>query len=176
VAIDIQQKLWPAMQDKDRPLFTLSRALEGLALLGIPIWVTEQKPDSLGPTLPQLQQALPEYNPISKSSFSCWREKSFAHALEQRGKKQILLMGIEAHVCITQTSLELVQTGYEVYVVADAVASSESHYKEWALARLRHQGVTVLPLESVFFELLGHAHHPRFKETLKIIKALHNYA
>lgn len=175
VAVDIQERLFPVMQQKESLAQSIAHALAGFQILDIPILFTEQTPTSLGPTINQIRRPYPNHSCINKDSFSCWKEPEFARTLQEKGKKQILLMGIEAHVCITQTSLDLLQAGYSVFVAADAVSSSQITYKEWALARMRQAGATILPLEAVFFELMEDAHHPKFKEVLKMIKELHNY-
>jgi nicotinamidase-related amidase len=132
------------------------------------LWV-EQNPDGLGPTVPALAGLLTG-RPIVKRSFSCCGEPAFVEALAATGRKQVLLAGIEAHVCIWQTVAELRAAAYEVEVAADATASRAPANKEVALGRIRAAGAGVTSVETALFELLGAAEGPKFKEILRIVK------
>ncbi|MEN8256197.1 MAG: isochorismatase family protein, partial [Verrucomicrobiota bacterium] len=107
---------------------------------------------------------------IAKSAFSCCGEPEFSKAFEEAGKRQAILVGIETHVCVYQTAIDLLENGVEVFVVADAVSSRAPENKALALQAMQDAGATVLPTESVLFALLRDAADPRFKELLKLIK------
>jgi nicotinamidase-related amidase len=107
---------------------------------------------------------------IAKSAFSACGAPKFMKAVRAAGKKQVILAGIEAHVCVYQTALDLMAAGYEVIVAADAVSSRTVENKKWALEALRGAGTHILPVETILFALLGDAADPRFKEMLGLIK------
>jgi nicotinamidase-related amidase len=170
VMIDIQSKLWNVMSEKEILLENARRLVKGIQVLGIPIILTEQNPGGLGPTVPELMQLMPEIKPLTKLSFSCWREQGFQQALRSSGRKQILICGIESHICVYQTTLELLKTGYEVQVVADVVSSRVVRNRDIALSRMQSEGAKLTVTEMAFYELLQTAESPRFKEMLKVVK------
>jgi len=170
VVIDIQGKLWNVMHEKEALLTNARRLIQGMQVLGVPIILTEQNPQGLGPTLPELTQLMPGINPIPKFNFSCCQDQNFQRAVESSKRKQILISGIEAHICVYQTTLELLISGYEVQVVADAVSSRVSGNKDVALTRLQSEGAKLTVAEMAIFELLQTAASPRFKEILRVIK------
>ncbi len=170
VIIDIQGKLAELMQDKETVYGNVSRCIRGAEILSLPILWLEQNPVGLGPTIPQIAALLSGKKPIAKMEFSAFKNTAFKNALEQTGCKQIALVGIETHVCVYQTALDLLQAGYEVYVVADGVSSRTKENKEIGLQSMRDAGVKLTATEMFLLELLGSADHPRFKEILQIIK------
>ena len=123
IVIDVQGKLADVMHGRDEIFDNINRLSGSARLLEVPVLITEQLPDKLGPTREELSELSPNLPTISKSSFSCCGETTFTEALESSGKKQILLCGIEAHICVLQTALDLLEAGFEVFVAADAVAS-----------------------------------------------------
>ena len=169
VVVDLQVKLLPVMQDEYALMDNADRLIRGALALGLPIVWTEQNPDGLGPTAPQLADLLPG-EPITKLSFSCCGEPAFSRALASAGRKQILLAGIETHVCVYQTCLDLLAVGYKVEVVSDAVSSRAAANKSVALARMSAAGAGVTSVEIALFELLKVAQGPAFKQVLKIVK------
>lgn len=170
VMIDIQGKLWNTMHDKSAVLENAQKLAKAMRILSVPIILTEQNPQGLGPTVPELMQCMPEVKPLPKFSFSCCQDTGFQQELSRLNRKQVILCGIESHICIYQTALELLSQGYEVQVVADAVSSRVQTNKEAALSRMQSEGVKLTVTEMAIFELLGKADSPLFKEILKVIK------
>jgi nicotinamidase-related amidase len=170
VLIDIQGKLWNVMHDKSPLLENTIKLVKALRVLSVPVILTEQNPQGLGPTVPELMQCLPEVKPLPKFCFNCCQDKGFEQELIRLNRKQVLLCGIESHICVHQTALELISRGYEVQVVADAVSSRVQSNKEAALIRMQSEGAKLTVTEMAIFELLGSADSPLFKEILKVIK------
>jgi len=171
VVIDMQGKLAEIMHDKENLFANLERIIKGVLVLDLPIIWTEQVPEKLGPTLPQFSELLTgSSNPIPKSSFSCCGVASFTDALESSGRKQILMTGIEAHVCVYQTTLDLLANGYEVQIVTDAVSSRTPENRNLALNRVKDAGAILTSTEMALFELLRVAEGPQFKQIAKIVK------
>ena len=169
MVIDVQGKLAEAMYDRAELFEHICRLAKSAKLLGIPILVTEQLPDKLGPTRKEIADPLTEAPFITKSSFSCCGEPKFVAALKSSGKKQIVLCGIEAHICVTQTALELLTQGFDVYLAADAVSSRSPDNKQLAIERMRHHGAEIITAEMALFEWLRDATHPAFREVRKLL-------
>ena len=138
-------------------------------LLAVPIIVTEHYPQSFGATLPEIKRLLPNNQAIAKMAFSACGEPKFNQQL-QRENSQIVLTGMEAHICVLQTALDLLQAGKQVFVVEDAILSRKPANKANALARLRDAGCIVTNTESVVFEWLGNAKHESAKAIFNLIK------
>ena len=171
VIVDMQTKLVnvmpvDAMQSTIKNCSILAQAAQ---LLNVPIIVTEQYPQGLGATLPEIQQQFAHFKPIAKTAFSASAEPKFNQRLH-RDQSQIILAGMEAHICILQTALSLKHMGKQVYVVEDAIISRNAINKANALVRLREAGCVITNTESVLFEWLGNANHPAFKEVSKLIR------
>ena len=170
VLVDVQEKLFGAMHEHDILAAQIIRLLRGLAALQVPMICTEQLPDKLGPTLSGLAHWMPNAAPITKSTFSCVEEPEFVKALEATGRRNVVLCGIEAHVCVYQTAAHLIARGYAVQVIADATSSRTRDNREIALTRMRHLGVDVSSVESTLFEILADARHPAFKHVLAAVR------
>jgi nicotinamidase-related amidase len=169
VVVDVQGKLAQLMHDKE-PLFKNVRILIQTAkILNIPILWCQQCPDSLGPTVPEIAELL-NVEPINKSAFSCCGCEQFNARLNQSCRNQILLCGIETHVCIYQTAVDLLRKGFSVDVIADAVSSRTLDNKQIALDRLAAEGVHISSTEMAVFELLKTAEQPQFKQIARLIK------
>ena len=171
VIVDMQTKLVnvmpaEAMQSTIKNCGILTQAAQ---LLNVPIIATEQYPQGLGATLPEIQQHFAHFKPLAKTAFSASGEAKFNQRLH-RDQSQIVLAGMEAHICILQTALSLKQMGKQVFVVEDAIISRNAVNKTNALARLREAGCVITNTESVLFEWLGNANHPAFKEVSKLIR------
>jgi nicotinamidase-related amidase len=144
--------------------------VKGAQLLGLPILWTEQNPDGLGPTMPEIVELLPNQNPVSKFSFSCCGSEQFMKELKALNRQNILIVGIEAHVCVYQTAADLVNLNYDVQVVADAVASRTLENKQIGLEKSKEAGAGITSTEIALFELLKIAKGDKFKEIIKIVK------
>ena len=172
VVMDVQQKLISAMPNgvKENVIEKINTLLTIANTLSIPIIVTEQYPDGLGHTVPALNEQLTSLVAvIEKTSFSAFDVLDFAELIDQSGRKQIVLVGMEAHICILQTALALQKAGFRVFVVEDAVISRTKTNQDNGLRRLSNAGVTVTNVESVFFEWLGDASRAEFKVLAKLI-------
>lgn len=169
VFVDVQGALSEIVDNPEALFGNLRRLLQGMNALDIPVIVTEQIPEKLGPTRDGFQEFITE-QPIAKSSFSCCGEPHFFKTLEKTGRKQVILCGIETHICIYQTALQLIETGHKPYVVTDAVSSRDPANKELALRRMEREGVRLTGTEMTLFELLGDAKDPAFKAILQSIK------
>jgi nicotinamidase-related amidase len=170
VAIDFQERLFPVMHEKEKLLKQVVRLIQGARVLEIPVILTEQYPRGLGPTLPEIKALLPEVTPIEKTCFSCCDADAFCRALEAAGRKQVLLGGIEAHICVYQTAVSLKQAGYEVQVVADAVSSRDPENKMVSLFKMGAAGIPPTTVETALFELLKVASGDKFKQISNIVK------
>jgi nicotinamidase-related amidase len=170
VVIDLQAKLASVMHEKESLLDNARRLVLGARALQVPILLLEQNPERMGPTAPEISQALDGEPPIPKMSMSACGEAAFMNRLNQSGRRQILLTGIEAHVCVYMTALDLISRGFEVEVVADATASRSPVNKALAMDRIRTAGGGVTCVETALFEIVGTARHPAFKEILRIVR------
>ena len=170
VIIDVQEKLSRVMYEKEKLFENLQKLVKGAKLLNIPIIVTEQNPNGLGPTVPEIAPLLPTIKPVAKFSFSCCGEEPFLRQLEMLNRKQVLLAGIETHVCVYQTAVDLIEAGYEVHTVVDCVSSRTLENKNLALDKMKSEGANLTSVEIALFELLKTAANPKFKELSKIVK------
>lgn len=170
IVVDIQERLAVAMSEKDRVIANTQHLIEAARLLRLPLLVTEQYPKGLGPTVDGIKDALTEYAPIEKITFSCCGETSFLDAVSAGGKKQVILTGMETHVCVLQTCIDLLHAGYDVHVVSDAVCSRSSENYRTALEYMRDAGAVITCTETVLFQLLEKAGSDEFKAISKRIK------
>lgn len=178
LAIDIQERLHPHMHEAnvlERNCVTL---FHGLGILSIPILATEQYPKGLGPTIPAIRDCLgltvtttsDPNPPLEKVEFSCWANESFASALRASGKHQVIIAGIEAHVCVLQTALELTAADYDVVVAFDCTSSRRHYDADIAYRRMEAEGVRLGTYESILLELCRVAGTDTFRAISKLIK------
>ncbi len=170
VLVDVQGKLAQAMHNKEAFFDNIIRLVKGAQILEIPILWNEQNPAGLGPTIPEIVELLPNQNPMSKLSFSCCGNAEFIKELESLNRSNMLVAGIEAHVCVYQTAADLVDLNYNVQVVADAVASRTAENKHIGLEKSKQAGAGLTSTETVLFELLKVAKGDKFKEIIKVVK------
>ena len=170
VLVDVQGNLAKSMYKKEYLLDNLKKLVKRLQVLGLPILWAEQNPAGLGPTLPEIAELLPNHNPLSKFSFSCCGNAEFIKELKALNRQNMLVAGIEAHVCVYQTVADLVDLNYDVQVVADAVASRTAENKHIGLEKCTQTGAGLTSTETVLFELLKIAKGEKFKEIIKIVK------
>jgi nicotinamidase-related amidase len=169
--VDVQERLCAAMPPDDLTrLVKYAKALIGTAReLEIPVLATEQYPKGLGPTLPVLRELLPSA-PIEKMHFSCVPDPKFAAALEATRRRQVVIAGMETHVCVYQTARDLVRSGHDVHVCADAVASRFELHRQVGLELCRQADAVVTTAESAIFDLLGQCGTPQFKKASALVK------
>lgn len=170
VIIDIQGKLSQIVHESERVLYNSRIMIEGCRLLGIPIVWLEQLPEKLGATHPSIAEVLTGLSPIAKSCFSAYANASFVEQLESNNRKQVVLIGIETHICVYQTAVDLLRNGYEVFVIADAVSSRKADNKAIGIEMIRHEGAKILSTEAVLFALMRTAEHPKFRDIAKLVK------
>ena len=168
--IDIQERLYPVMHNREELLQKSRILLQGMDVLGVPGIVTEQYPRGLGSTLEELKELLPAGDTIEKLSFSCCGEPSFFLELERSGRKRILVFGIEAHVCVLQTVTDLTEAGFTPVVVSDCISSRKEEDKLIALDRMKAEGALLTTVESILFELAGVAGTEEFKAISRLVK------
>jgi nicotinamidase-related amidase len=170
VVIDVQDKLFRVMPEREALAASLRKLVRGAQVLDVPVILTEQNPKGLGPTIAELADLVPGIQPIPKFSFSCCGEERFRRELEALGRRQVLLAGIELHICVYQTALDLLASGYEVQVVADCVTTRLLENREIGLTKLRDSGAGLTTAEMALFELLKTAEGDVFKEISRIVK------
>ncbi len=170
LVIDIQEKLFPHMDHKEQFLEHTLILLQGLSVLEVPLSLTEQYPKGLGPTLDQVAQLLPEVTPIEKRSFSCCDEPSYLLELERSGCTSVIVCGIETHVCVLQTVVDLRASGFIPVVVADCTSSRNPLDREVALERMKTEGAVITTAESILFELARISGTEAFKAISKLVK------
>lgn len=170
VLVDVQERIGAVMDRREELEHELRRLLAGARELEVPVLVTEQYRKGLGPTLPSLLEAAGPVEPIEKMSFSCFGEPRFVEALQGLEREDLVVCGIEAHVCVQQTVLDGLARGYRVQVVQDAVTSRAASNREAALRRMEAQGADLTTVETVLFEWLERCDHARFKAISRLVR------
>ena len=168
--VDVQGKLAQLMHGRDALFKNIQILIQAAKILEIPVLWCQQRPDALGPTVPEIAQHLTDIEPINKAAFSCCGAEKFNAGLKALGRNQILLCGIETHVCIYQTAIDLLRRDFNVNIVSDAVSSRTLENKQIAINRLAAEGVKISSTEMALFELLKTAEHPKFRQIAKLIK------
>jgi nicotinamidase-related amidase len=170
IVVDIQERLLPAIHQKERVVENSVRLIQGAGVLKVPVFATEQYRKGLGATVPEVAAALAGGAPIEKVAFSACGAPGFLDALKARHVSDAILCGIEAHVCVAQTGLDLLDAGLRVFVVADAVSSRTPENHRLGLERLRDCGAALVSTEMVLFELLEEAGTEEFKQILALVR------
>ncbi len=170
VVVDIQEKFVPVIHELPRVIQNSLRLIKGAAILRVPIIVTEQYRKGLGVTVPEIAAAIPEFAPLEKNSFSCCGAPGFIEALQAKGVQDVILCGIEAHVCVTQTCLGLLDAGFRPFVVADAISSRTPDNYRLGVERMHNAGAVIVSTEMILFELLERAGTDEFKQMLPLVK------
>ena len=170
VIIDVQGKLATIVHDSEAFIANLVKLVKTAKLLGMPILWLEQNPEKLGATVPELREVLNMVEPIAKYSFSACGEPVFVEAIKKAKMNTWLITGIEAHICVYQTALGLLDLGYDVELVSDCVSSRTIENKNMALAKLARKGAEVTSLEMCLFELIGDCRADEFRAALSLIK------
>lgn len=168
--VDVQGKLAQIMSNRETLFANLQRLVKGALALDLPIVMAEQLPEKLGPTIPEVADLLPEHQAIAKCTFSCGISEDIMAAIHNSGCKQIMLAGIEAHICVYQTAIDLLQQGFEVEVIADAVGSRLAENREIGLQKMAQAGASIGCTEGVLFELMRTAEHPAFRSIQQAVK------
>ena len=168
--VDVQDRLLPAMHTADEVAENCAILLRAAGRLSVPVLVSEQYPKGLGHTVAALADLAPPDSVVEKIHFSCAADETLAGRIAALDRGQIVIAGIEAHVCVLQSALQLIQQGRECYVVADATSSRREASKATALARLQAEGARVVTTEMMIFEWLGRAGTDAFREVSRLIR------
>lgn len=170
VVIDVQERLAAAMPRRAEAVAAIHALVSGAQVLGVPVIATRQYPRGIGEIVAELSEPLAGVAMVDKLAFDCMAEPGFVDALEATGRGRPLLCGMEAHICVTQTALSMLEHGLRPVVVADAVCSRRDFDRDVAFERLRHHGVEVATTEQVLYEMLGQAGTEEFKRVLEVVK------
>ncbi|MDF2804137.1 MAG: hypothetical protein K0S61_4040 [Anaerocolumna sp.] len=171
IMVDIQEKLLPAMLNKEDLIENTIKLLKGLKLLGVPVLISRQYTKGLGDTVNELKELLDEGTPdFDKITFSCYDDINIKNFIDSQNIKYIILFGIEAHICLQQTAIDCMAAGYQAVVVTDCISSRKKKDKKIAIHRYEKEGVVLATYESILFELTRQAGTDTFKEISKIIK------
>lgn len=169
VIIDIQEKLYPHILENERLVLNIKKLIHVAKLLDIPIIVTEQ--ENLGQTVKSIRESLKDsYTPIKKTTFSCIGEEKFNKRLKELRRSTFILTGIESHICIEQTALDLLENNFKVHVVKDAISSRKREDLDCAMNKMKSFGVIITSTETIIYELMERSDDKRFKEFLEIVK------
>jgi nicotinamidase-related amidase len=168
--IDVQEKLFPFIHENERLTRNLSVLIQGLKILGVPIFITEQYVKGLGPTIEPVASLLPTQHRIEKMSFSCCDEPRFIEGLAVSGKENVIVAGIESHVCVMQTVIDLKRNGYNPVVIEDCISSRKENDKRFAVERMKQEGALVSTVESLLFELLRYSGTEQFRGISRLVK------
>lgn len=170
VIVDVQERLFPHIHNHQQLANNIKILIEGLKTLEVPIKVTEQYKKGLGETIADIASLVTEYPHSEKIAFSCCDEPSFMNLIDGDKVKNVILAGIESHICVMQTAIDLLEKGYRPVVVEDCVASRNPESKRIAINRLLQLGITVTSYESLLFELCRYAGNDAFKAISKLVK------
>lgn len=171
VIIDVQERLLPHMDRKEHTIGRIVTLVRGLNTLGIPITLTEQYPKGLGPTVPELVDAFETPpQPMIKATFSCCDDQPFLEHLRSQERTAVIVAGIEAHVCVLQTTIDLLELGFLPFVVMDAVSSRSALDREIAARRIEAEGGRLTTVESLLFELTRISGSEEFKAISRLVK------
>jgi nicotinamidase-related amidase len=170
LVIDIQERLFPFIAENEKLVKNVPVLVEGMKAIGVPVLATEQYVKGLGTTIPSVLGVLGTIPRTEKMAFSCCDEPRFMENLAVLGREQVIITGIETHVCVLQTVLDLKANGYQPVVVEDCVSSRRLSDKQTALARIRQEGGVVTSYESVLFELLRFSGTDTFRTVSKLVK------
>jgi len=170
VVVDIQERLLPQIFEKERLVQNTVRLIKGAAILGRPVFATEQYRKGLGATAAEVAAAIPRFAPMEKMAFSACGAKGFKAVLRGGKIRDVLLCGMEAQVCILQTCLDLLEDGFRVFIVADAVSSRTEENRRLGLERMREAGAVIVSVEMALFELVERCGTDEFKQILQLVK------
>ena len=171
VVVDFQERLVPAMGEGAMAVEEAAKLIKGVSAIGCPVLVTQQYTKGLGESVSEIKEAFAQFEHIEKSAFSAMGDPGFVKALAETGRKTVVLCGIEAHVCVLQSALDMLEAGYDVFLVTDAVSSRKIFDKIMAINRMIKSGVMPTTVESVLFELLDNDSKSEiFKTISRLVK------
>ncbi|SFR78830.1 isochorismatase family protein [Anaeromicropila populeti] len=169
--IDFQEKLVPVVADHSEVVLQIIKLIKGLHALKCPVLFSQQYTKGLGMTIGEIQEVVEsEFCYFDKTSFSCAEDDQIMQAIKEQQKKNIIITGMEAHICVMQTVVDLIQEGYQVIVVADCIGSRTAFNKQIGIDRMKAEGAVITSVESILFELAQKAGTDEFKVISKLIK------
>lgn len=170
VIIDVQEKFMPTISQKERILENINKLLQLSRLFDLPIILTEQNPKGIGHTIPEIRQSLPVYDPILKYHFNGCDVDAFNERIDSKDLETIIIVGVETHICIFQTTVSLLDKGYQVQVPQDAVGSRTEEDRHVGLGLMKEAGAVITSTETIIFQVLKRAGTDAFREMLKVVK------
>jgi nicotinamidase-related amidase len=170
IVIDVQGKLARIVADSSAKIKQIEKLIKGFNILSIPILLTSQVPEKIGYAIPEIRNLIPHHFEIPRTSFSVIQNLEVMRQLGNLNKKKVILCGFEAHICLFQSTKDLISTGFEIFWVVDAISSRDLFNMGIAMKEVTKLGVHFTTVEMVLFELLKNANHPAFREILKIIQ------
>ncbi len=170
IIVDMQERIIPKISDKHTIIGNAITLIKSAEILNIPIIVTEQYPKGLGHTIPEIKELIVPWQPIDKICFSCFGSSNFSRKLKELKRDNLILCGIESHVCITQTALDGLKSGHSVFFVKDAISSRTENNKETGFERMAQAGAIPVSTEMAVFELLREAGTDKFKQIASMIR------
>ena len=170
LVVDYQEKLMPVMSNKEELEKRSNILLKGLKALEVPMIITQQYTKGLGMTIPSLFESVGTEEYLEKMTFSCFDDEGIKAKIEESGKKCVIICGIESHICVLQTCIDLKEAGYTPVLVVDCISSRKESDKEIAILRAKQEGIYLTTTEAILFELTRKAGNPTFKEISRLIK------
>ncbi len=170
VVIDLQEKLMPAMNNGDETEERAAKLIRGMKVFDIPVIVTQQYTKGIGTTTAKIAEALGDFEHVEKTTFSAARMQEFKDRLAAAGRKNVVICGVEAHICVLQTALQLMEEGYNVYLAVDCIDSRNENDKLWGISRMGDAGAVITTYESVLYEILQDSKAEGFKAISAIVK------
>ena len=168
--VDVQERLYPHMTNKDEIEKNLLTLVKGLQLHEVPFIVNEQYKKGIGETIPSLRELVDSYPHFEKTTFSCYKNEATIEAIKEQKRMNVIVAGIETHVCVLQTCIDLLEDGFNVILVTDCCTSRKQKDTDVAISRLIQAGVIPTTYESLLFELTVNAKHPQFKGISQLVK------
>lgn len=170
MVIDMQEKLMAAMYNEEDCAERAVMMVAGLKALEVPVLITQQYTKGLGPTIPEVYEAAGSKEYFDKRTFSCMKDEAILEEVKKRGRRNVLICGTEAHVCVLQTCIDLKEMGFQPILVTDAIASRKKRDKRVAQIRAEQEGILLTTAESILFELTVDSRNPKFREISKLVK------
>ena len=170
LVIDFQDRMIPSISNNEEIVRKTAIFIEGCRILGVHIITTQQYTKGLGETIPQLKTALGDFKHVEKITFSCYGCEEFEAMLDEADKRCIFITGVESHICVQQTVLDLLEDDYAVYVLADCIGSRFENDFQYAIRRMEQAGAIITTAESALFEMMVRADHPKRKEVSNLVK------
>lgn len=168
--VDIQERLAVVMKDRDKVVKNCLHLIELAKMINLPVVVTEQYPKGLGRTVTEIQSAVPDYRPVEKIAFNCCGEPAFLAEMKKLNRGKVIVTGMETHICVLQTTIGLLDAGFQPHVVADAVCSRTHENRQTGIEYMRDAGAVITGTETVLFQLLKTAGTEEFKKISQRIK------